>query len=357
LLKDVAPEVPDKIRHSIYVKLRDKDRTVYDRANDAFEEWLEAHQDKLLASGIDGFTFAGDLVSTGLVKIGYLRRIVGQAKVYAAAEWIARAVRVGEPVVAFCEHKQVWTRISRLLRRQRIEHHVLHGEIHALERKQMVDDFQAGRVSVFIGTRAAKEGITLTAARHMLFIERFYTSAEEEQAEDRIHRIGQEHKTHIWYLHAHGTVDERIDEIVREKRELIQKQIGSHTYAEADRQTDEQLLARWRRTGPSSPHKVESLGLSKLSEVLPLLPDSTSTHAISFEGWAKGAALRWCRMNGYQPKKTTPTRDGFQFVIRPAPFFRQGSFRSRRITRGVKVIHGDLLSQANRRKIRRSLTT
>ena len=54
-----------------------------------------------------------------LVKIGYLRRIVGRGKVDAAVDFVARAVRMGEPVVLFAEHVHVIRAIARKLKKQR----------------------------------------------------------------------------------------------------------------------------------------------------------------------------------------------------------------------------------------------
>ena len=71
-------------------------------------------------------------------------------------------------------------------------------------------------------TVAAKEGITLTAADTVVFLEREWTPADEEQAEDRIYRIGQESQNvHAVYLSCVGTIDEHFDRVVEEKRRVI----------------------------------------------------------------------------------------------------------------------------------------
>ena len=101
----------------------------------------------------------------------------------------------------------VLARLVKALTKQRIRHVVIDGNVSPRDREIAVRAFQAHEVPVFIGTKAAKEGITLTAARHLLFLERYWTSADEEQAEDRIRRY--------WSFncdsHGFGPLDTRCD--------------------------------------------------------------------------------------------------------------------------------------------------
>jgi SWI/SNF-related matrix-associated actin-dependent regulator 1 of chromatin subfamily A len=84
---------------------------------------------------------------------------------------------------------------------------------------------------------AAKEGITLTAADTVLFIEREWVPSHEEQAEDRVYRIGQDSdNVHAIYLSCIGTIDEHFDRIVEQKRSVVKAVLdGSST--ETGRQT------------------------------------------------------------------------------------------------------------------------
>ena len=60
----------------------------------------------------------------------------------------------------------------------------------------------------------------LTAASYMIFIDHPWTSAGCEQAEDRIHRIGTSNSVFIYRLIARDTIDERVLELVNDKRAL-----------------------------------------------------------------------------------------------------------------------------------------
>ena len=76
-------------------------------------------------------------------------------------------------------------------------------------------------------TSAGGEGIDLFAADTIIFAEREWTPAGEEQAEARLHRIGQKAAVQSIYMVANGTIDEQISALVEKKREVFHEIIGS----------------------------------------------------------------------------------------------------------------------------------
>jgi hypothetical protein len=278
------------------------------------------------------------LAVEAFTKIGYLRRLVGEAKAQAAVDWITRAVRVGEPVVVFLEHQATLREVVRGLRRQRIRFEVLEGKTSPKERQRIIDGFQKHKFPVFIGTRAAKEGITLTSARHLLFVERFFTSADEEQAEDRIRRFGQKYPPTIWFLHAVGTVDDRLDQIVKTKRAIIEDALGSAVVIESDVDATQQLINTWSQH-VDQPKTVTNLGHGA---ALPPLPSPNVTHAVVFYGerWNKRSAASWCSMNGYCPLKYVKGNDRFKLVMHKEIEFHEKTFEAHWICRDIKVLTG-----------------
>jgi len=337
LIEDVAPDIPPKVRSLIRVELSVRDRASYTKANDDFEHWLETELAKRMGDGEARDTAERALTAEALVKVGYLRRLVGEAKVNAASDWIARAVRIGEQVVVFAEHQAVIRKLTKRLRKQRIRHVLLDGGTPRKRRQQAIDLFQSRKVPVFIGSKAAKEGITLTAAKHLLFIERFWTSAEEEQAEDRIRRITQRHPTKIWFLEAEDTIDERIAGIIDGKRTLIFNAIGNAETAETPEKNVLSLLQGWTDHSESPKRKTVALGLG---DPLPPLPSPKRTHAIIFTGkrWNRKSALAWSTMNGYHPVKVTQTLKGLKVVNHPPNIFKRGTFSTVSLAKDIKVL-------------------
>jgi SNF2 family DNA or RNA helicase len=354
LLEDVAPDIPPKTRSYLDIDLPADDRAEYDRAREDFESWFLNEWSKLSKAGETDLDIERTLTAEALTKIGYLRRLVGAAKIPAAVAWIDRAVRLGEPVVVFAEHQTVIKGISKALRRRHILHVILDGNASAAQRQSAIDGFQKHQVPVFLGSKAAKEGITLTAARHLLFVERFFTAADEEQAEDRIRRIGQKFATTIWFLHAADTIDDRVDEIVRAKRRIVREAIGSADIEETAAGNVAAILGAWQ-TGTSG-RRGPPLRLG-LDELPPALPLARTVHALLFQGerWKPETAVIWCQMNGYKPRKRMILPDRLKVQIQPADYFRPGQFKTVRIAKDVMAIVGVRHNAENSRRIKQAL--
>lgn len=341
LLEDVAPDIPEKKRSYLNIELKESDRKEYNKALNEFEDWLRNQTNSLTGEGKSEAEIARILSAEALIKIGYLRRMVGNFKTAAAADFIGRAVRLGEPVVVFLEHQATLHKVSKFLHRQRIRHEVIEGSTSPKQRLAFIEQFQNNDFPVIICTKAGKEGITLHSARHLIFVERFYTSADEEQAEDRIRRIGQRFKTTIWYLHAVNTVDDRIDAIVRRKRSIVEDEIGIEDIAETDERVIEELLTTWQSfVTPSLKVQNSNLGLGPGLEPL---PSPKVTHGIVFSGnrWNFVSAKIWCRMNGYFVHKVEILQNRFKVIIHPSNYFKKGSFSILDVSSDIKVITGD----------------
>ena len=340
LLEDVAKDIPAKTRARLNVEMPEKVRARYRSAEQDFAAWLEKELQHRMDDGEARDAAARALAAEALIKIGYLRRILAVGKVYAAADWTARVVRAGEQVVLFAEHKAVIGRLQRSLRKQGIPFVTIDGSTSNKDRQRAVEMFQRHKVPVFIGSKAAKEGLTLTAARHLLFIERYWTSAEEEQGEDRIRRIGQTHATKIWFLHCPGTVDDRISTIIERKRRIVRQAIGAATIAETPEANVAELVQQWNDNACAPPMEAVDLGTT---EPLPPLPRPSVVYSIRFRGsrWQPGGALKWVKMMGYRPTSSVPTRNGFELIVNPANAFRSGSFALTRIARDIAICTGE----------------
>jgi SNF2 family DNA or RNA helicase len=85
----------------------------------------------------------------------------------------------------------------------------------------MVSAFQEGRVPVFLlSLKAAGTGLNLTRAGHVIHYDRWWNPAVEDQATDRAYRIGQTQPVQVHRLITEGTVEDRIAEMLRQKKEL-----------------------------------------------------------------------------------------------------------------------------------------
>jgi SWI/SNF-related matrix-associated actin-dependent regulator of chromatin subfamily A-like protein 1 len=91
------------------------------------------------------------------------------------------------------------------------------------DREAAVRAFQEpdGAQLIVCATRVAGQGITLTRAANVAFLELEWTPALHDQAEDRLHRIGQRDAVTAWYLLAAETIDETMARLIQRKRGLI----------------------------------------------------------------------------------------------------------------------------------------
>lgn len=108
---------------------------------------------------------------------------------------------------------------------------IITGDIEKPDRDNMVRDFQAGHRQVIVGTIGAmREGITLTRASTVVFLDRAWSPSWNRQAEDRFHRIGQKNAVNVIDIMARNTVDLGRKQQVELKWTWIQKLLGDKTF-------------------------------------------------------------------------------------------------------------------------------
>lgn len=111
-------------------------------------------------------------------------------------------------LVIFSNFRQVIRLLETRLKKVKIDYVRITGDDHQLFREESIKKFQQGYPKIFLGTiRAGSEGITLTRSSTVIFIDRDRTPAGNAQAEDRVHRIGQDKGVQIISILANGTTD------------------------------------------------------------------------------------------------------------------------------------------------------
>lgn len=128
--------------------------------------------------------------------------------------------RPGEPVVAFAPSRQLVVLAGEAATKAGLRVGYVVGEQTAAERTKAVRAFQAGELDLIcVTTSAGGVGITLTAARTVVFLQRPWSLVESIQAEDRCHRIGSERHDSIEVIDvvASNTIDTRVRAVLRER--------------------------------------------------------------------------------------------------------------------------------------------
>jgi non-specific serine/threonine protein kinase len=99
---------------------------------------------------------------------------------------------------------------------------ILHGGTPVSRRKHLVADFQSENGPPFfvLSIKAGGTGLNLTEASHVIHFDRWWNPAVENQATDRAFRIGQKRNVLVHKFVTRGTIEEKIDELIREKQDM-----------------------------------------------------------------------------------------------------------------------------------------
>jgi hypothetical protein len=132
-----------------------------------------------------------------------------------------------EQIVVFSQFKQIIHLLEKRLVKSGISHVLLTGDTPQEERGNIVERFQKGEAKVFAGTIAAGGvGITLTASSTIVFLDRSWSPALNQQSEDRLHRIGQKEAVQVIDIMARDTVDLGRKQRLEQKWSWIRELLG-----------------------------------------------------------------------------------------------------------------------------------
>jgi SNF2 family DNA or RNA helicase len=220
--KDQVLDLPEKQRITIPVELDAKARKLYAQAEK--ELWLEvetAHKEgdqaatRFLQEAERGKTIYA--IPNGAARTVRLRQILSTPALLGGDDHSNKMDALVESVidnkhkqhVVFSEFVQSCEILAVRLRSAGLVVETYTGERKQQDRAGIEDDFQQGKIEVLVGTIGAmREGITLTAADTVHFLERSWVPAWNHQAEDRLHRIGQANCVSVYLYEAIDTVDD-----------------------------------------------------------------------------------------------------------------------------------------------------
>jgi SNF2 family DNA or RNA helicase len=153
------------------------------------------------------------------------------AKVQRLEEILEEVIEAGDRALLFTQFAE-WGHLLKayLERKWRQEVPFLYGNTSKTERQAMVDRFQddpRGPQLFLLSLKAGGVGLNLTRASHVFHIDRWWNPAVENQATDRAYRIGQQNRVMVHKFITSGSVEEKIDRMIREKSKLASEIVGS----------------------------------------------------------------------------------------------------------------------------------
>ncbi|KQX06571.1 MULTISPECIES: DEAD/DEAH box helicase [unclassified Leifsonia] len=227
-IADLPVELDDDLGRSI----RQAERELGYRLRDRFDALLrtrELTRGQLDDDQYDSFVRAvatAELEESKSAKNGEnvftMVRKIGQAKAALAADYAAQLARSVGKVVFFAKHIDVMDTAEDILAKADLKTVSLRGDQSALARQAAIDAFNNDpEVAVAVcSLTAAGVGVNLQAASNVVLAELSWTAAEQTQAIDRVHRIGQDEPVTAWRIIAAHTIDSKIAELIDAKQGL-----------------------------------------------------------------------------------------------------------------------------------------
>jgi SNF2 family DNA or RNA helicase len=132
-------------------------------------------------------------------------------------------------VVIFSQFLKLLKRVKPLINEQFPDVELLELNGDTKNRSKPVETFQnkKGPAVILVSLRAGGTGITLHAADYVFLLDPWWNPAVESQAVDRVHRIGQRKRVFVYRMITQGTIEERIQHLKTEKRELFESTLGN----------------------------------------------------------------------------------------------------------------------------------
>ena len=254
----ISPDLPEKTEMRSECSLSRKQAALYERVVEDLRRQLQELKDSERDGGIRR---RGIVLATTM----RLKQICNHPAQYlgladdmgydpAESGKFLRLAELCEPIAARQEKTLVFTQfqtlcgplsqwLSKVFGRPGV---VLHGQVPVGKRKEIVRRFQEEDDIPFfvISVKAGGTGLNLTAASHVIHFDRWWNPAVENQATDRAFRIGQKRNVLVHKFVCRGTLEERIDAMLRDKQDLADRLLGPSVAGEMllTEMTDDQLL-------------------------------------------------------------------------------------------------------------------
>ncbi|MBA3922364.1 MAG: DEAD/DEAH box helicase, partial [Nostocaceae cyanobacterium] len=250
--RSIINDLPDKIEQKLYTNLTKEQASLYEAVVKDVTAQLE---------NAEGIQRKGLILST-LMKLKQICNHPTQFlqddsefspershKLSRLAEMVEEAISEGESLLVFSQFTEIGEKVEKYLKHTlHCNTYYLHGGTSRDKREKMIAEYQDPETepSVFIlSLKAGGVGITLTKANHVFHFDRWWNPAVEDQATDRAFRIGQKKNVFVHKFIAIGTLEERIDQMIEDKKKLSATVVGADEswLTELDNEAFKQLIS------------------------------------------------------------------------------------------------------------------
>ena len=207
LKTDFAEMVAKTIKY-LHYEMNNEEKRSYD---ELWEKYLELQEDKEKTEK-----------NKKLIEVSLMRQWLADKMIPKTIDLTRKCIERGRKVVIFCAFDNEIDKFTQEFGNVCVYHN---GKLNEKKKSEAVDRFQNDdNVKVFVGNIiSASVGLTLTAGSVVIFNCFSFVPSDNKQAEDRVHRIGQDKPCTIYYQSFDGTYFDKMLEIVHEKEEVINK--------------------------------------------------------------------------------------------------------------------------------------
>jgi len=222
--KDVLTELPDKYESKMLTDLSEEQKKVYlsylaNIRNDIQTELSEGGLDKSRMKILAALTRLRQICCHPSTFLENYQG--GSGKLDLLMELIPEAIANDHRILVFSQFTSMLRIIEEELKDMNIPYFYLEGSTPTEERNEYVKRFNNGEGKVFlISLKAGGTGLNLVGADTVIHYDPWWNPAVEDQATDRVYRIGQQNKVHVLKLITKGTIEEKIFKLQRKKKEL-----------------------------------------------------------------------------------------------------------------------------------------
>ncbi|MFA8451650.1 MAG: SNF2-related protein [Bacteroidales bacterium] len=225
--KSIINDLPEKIEHDCYVQLAKEQTALYQNVVNSMLESLNDTEESSIER--KGLVLK---MMTALKQVcnhpsQFLKkeddRVELSGKTQMLLDLLHSIYDNDEKVLIFTQYKEMGQILTRILEQAfNTKPLFLHGGVSRQKRDEMVEDFQNKKhVKIFIlSIKAGGTGLNLTAANHVIHYDLWWNPAVESQATDRAFRIGQKKNVLVHRLISKGTFEEKINQMLKEKKHL-----------------------------------------------------------------------------------------------------------------------------------------
>lgn len=230
--KRIIQDLPDKVENKQYCNLTAEQASLYEAVVKNVEQQIDSEE---------GIQRQGLILST----LMQLKQICNHPvqflqdgseftsarshKLERLTEMLEEILTERESALVFTQFTDIGEKLEKHLRKQRYKTYYLHGGTSRQKRETMITEFQHPETepAVFIlSVKAGGVGITLTKANHVFHFDRWWNPAVENQATDRAFRIGQQRNVFVHKFVTLGTLEERIDQLIEDKKDIANSIVG-----------------------------------------------------------------------------------------------------------------------------------